>query len=208
MKLNKTRGCGRLAFYNSIVKVPLLLTAVIIAIASCASEQEQPPAPLVVETAEPVETVELIETAPEIEPVLVVEAPAEPEFNPASISQEEFDNTKVDLTQFIGDLNRIVRSQDYNGWVAHLSPAYLAAISSPENLARISASGQLKSRGIVLTSARDYFLHVVVPARKNDRVDDIEFVSHSRVKAFTLSKGQRLRLYDLENTGNGWLIIN
>jgi hypothetical protein len=48
-----------------------------------------------------------------------------------------------------------------------------------------------------------------VPSRANDRVDDIEFISQKRVKAYTVSqKGERLRLYDLEKTNEGWKIIN
>jgi uncharacterized protein YigE (DUF2233 family) len=49
----------------------------------------------------------------------------------------------------------------------------------------------------------------VVPSRANDRVDDISFVSPQRIKVYTVNnKGERLRLYDLENLGNGWKIIN
>jgi uncharacterized protein YigE (DUF2233 family) len=59
-----------------------------------------------------------------------------------------------------------------------------------------------------LSNARDYFIHVVVPSRANSRVDDIEFVDTKRVKAFMVtSQGQRLRLYDLEDFGEGWKIV-
>jgi uncharacterized protein YigE (DUF2233 family) len=50
---------------------------------------------------------------------------------------------------------------------------------------------------------------VVVPSRANDRVDDIEFASQKRVKAYTVTpNGTRLRLYDLEHIGDQWKIIN
>jgi hypothetical protein len=40
-------------------------------------------------------------------------------------------------------------------------------------------------------------------------VDDIEFISPTRVKAYTVSSGgQRLRLYDLEHSGEEWKIVN
>jgi hypothetical protein len=166
-------------------------------------------------------------TAPAPEPAAVEPAAAEPAvppveepvrapvvyeeaFNPAAITQKEFDAAIFDIRQFISDLNRIVRARNYDSWVAHLSPSYFAQVSSPEFLFQISQrSDRLKARGIVISSARDYFLQVVVPSRANDRVDDIEFVSHRRIKAFTVnSKGQRLRLYDLERVEDGWRIIN
>jgi hypothetical protein len=67
----------------------------------------------------------------------------------------------------------------------------------------------LKNQKIVLKSLEDYFLYVVVPSRANDRVDDIEFIGQNRVKAYTItSKGQRLRLYELEKTAGNWNIVN
>jgi hypothetical protein len=62
---------------------------------------------------------------------------------------------------------------------------------------------------VVLRTARDYFTNVVVPARKNDRVDDIEFISANQVKAYTVdSQGQRLVLYNLDKTDGEWKITN
>jgi hypothetical protein len=155
---------------------------------------------------------EIPEAQPE-EPAPVeipVEEPAEEEvFDPLSISQEVFDTTKNDVQKLILDLNQIIRAKNYNTWVSHLGKAYLDKISSEEFLASVSAQPYLKNNKIVLTSAKDYFEKVVVPSRANDRVDDIAFVTQTRVKVYTINdKGERLRLYDLENLGDGWKIIN
>jgi hypothetical protein len=142
-------------------------------------------------------------------PVKVVPQPEGEEFDPGSISQEVFDSTKVDVQLFITNLNQIIRSRDYETWVSHLGSDYFAEKSSLEYLAQISEQPRLKTQKIVLTSPQDYFIHVVVPSRANDRVDDIEFISPTRVKAYTVTpNGQRLRLYDLENSENTWKIIN
>jgi hypothetical protein len=142
-------------------------------------------------------------------PVLAEDAGEEEAFDPGSITQEVFDSTKNDVQRLIKDLNSLIRNRDYEAWVSHLGDDYFAAISSPEYLSRISESARLKTQKIVLQSPNDYFIHVVVPSRANDRVDDIEFVSQRRVKAFTITeKGQRLRLYDLEKSGERWKIIN
>jgi hypothetical protein len=130
-------------------------------------------------------------------------------FDPSTISQEEKAHTKIEIQHLIQQLNGIIRAKNFNAWVSYLSPDYFAIISSAEYLDKISQSAILVKQTIVLKSAQDYFIHVVVPARTNDRVDEIEFESQSRVKAYTINaKGEKLRLYDLERTGKDWKIIN
>jgi hypothetical protein len=132
---------------------------------------------------------------------------------PMKISKAEYDSTKVDVQHFIEELNQIIRKKDYNAWKAALSREYFNQIASPANLQQLSEQPAMKTRGITLKSAEDYFINVVVPSRANSRVDDIEFIGEHRVKAFTImtnnsGEEQRLRLYDLEKTGNIWKIIN
>ena len=134
---------------------------------------------------------------------------------PASVnySDEYYVSTKEDVQHFIEGLNRVISSKNYNAWKNALSPEYFAEISSPGNLQEMSEQPAMKRQKIVLKSAEDYFLHVVVPSRANSKVDDIEFISMDRVKAFTINTNrageeQRLRLYDLEKIGDKWIIIN
>ncbi|MDR2072851.1 MAG: hypothetical protein LBP60_05415 [Spirochaetaceae bacterium] len=135
--------------------------------------------------------------------------PAEPVFDPSSITREEHDNTKLEIQQLIQKLNGIIRAKDYHTWVSYLDSSYFATISSPEYLEQVSKSTVLVRQRIVLNSTQDYFNHVVVPSRAHDRVDEIEFISRTRVKAYTINNaGNRLRLYDLERTNSGWKIIN
>ncbi|MDR1211571.1 MAG: hypothetical protein LBK40_04990 [Spirochaetaceae bacterium] len=186
-------------FTSSIVWCMLPCFLVLLSCAGQPSGQEAVPAP-----AAPV----VPELVAESEPVVPDEPPDE-NFDPATISREIFDSTKIDVQQLIQDLNGIIRVRDYRAWVSHLSENYLRNISSPDFLAQISASARLRQQKIVLNSPEDYFNHVVVPSRANDRVDDIEFTSQNRVKAYTLTpNGQRLRLYELEKTGNSWKIMN
>ena len=114
-----------------------------------------------------------------------------------------------EIQQLTQRLNGIIKAKNFNSWVSYLDSSYLATINSREFLETVSKSAVLVKQNIVLNSAHDYFNHVVVPSRANSRVDDIEFVSQNRVKAYTIdNKGNRLRLYDLEKTGVGWKIIN
>jgi len=139
-------------------------------------------------------------------------------FDPRRISQAHYTSTRDEVQQFIENLNTIIRNRNYQAWRACLSQDYFEEISSQENLRRISAQPAMRSRQIVLRTAEDYFIHVVVPSRNNPempdlRVDDVEFISMNRVKAFTITRNRageevRLLMYDLEKVGNSWIIIN
>jgi hypothetical protein len=130
-------------------------------------------------------------------------------FDPGSISQEVKNQTILEVQRFIEDLNAIIRAKDYEGWVSNLGEEYFRYVSSGDFLDQISEQPKLKSQNIQLTSPREYFDLVVVPSRAYDRVDDIEYVTQNRVKAFTVTQnGQRYRLYELEHINDTWKIIN
>jgi hypothetical protein len=171
--------------------------------------------PRVVEPAAPEPIAPVVE-----EPVVEAPAPVEEVFN---VTQEVYDTTKTDVQKLIEDLNQIIRAQNYNSWSTHLSVSFKALISSSEFLAERSeelykrdqtvASNMGRDpklvRKVVLRTARDYFTNVVVPAHENDRVDDIEFITANQVRAYTSSsRGERLILYNLENTDGEWKITN
>jgi hypothetical protein len=112
----------------------------------------------------------------------------------------------------IEDINRIIRAKDYTGWVSHLADDFIRIINSPDYLAQLSESSrQLKGQNIILKTPQDYFTYVVVASRENIRVDarldDIEFLSHNRVKAFTINaRKQRLRLFEFVKADDTWKI--
>jgi hypothetical protein len=180
---------------------------------SCGSGPETIPAQdVVIEPARPVEVVQP-------PPVIVVEPVIEPVtepvdyFDPTTVTQEQYDSTMDEVRLFIEQLNQIIRSRNYDAWVEALLPEHFEELSSPENLQHFSESPAMRTRRITLTTAQDYFTHVVVPSRANSRVDEIEFVGRDRVKVYTISisrtgEEQRLRLFDLEKIGNTWKIIN
>jgi len=134
-------------------------------------------------------------------------------FDPTRVSQQHYTSTRDEVRGFIENLNRIITSRNYEQWKSCLSEEYFEEISSQKNLQEISAQPAMRTRRIVLRTPEDYFQYVVVPSRADLRVDDIEFVSMNRVKAFTITHNRageevRLRLYDLEKIGNSWTIIN
>jgi hypothetical protein len=178
-----------------------IVLALCVSCASALKTVEEEPAP-----AADTDLAEPIEEPPE-EPAVV--------FDPANVSPEVYLATKVDVQQFINNLNIQIKNKNFDGWKNALSDEYFERLSSPEFLRQVSNSDRLRARKVVLKNIQDYFIYVVVPSRANDRVDDIDFVTENRVKAYTVdSQGERLRLYELEHLyelqqlGDSWKIIN
>ncbi|MDR2445116.1 MAG: hypothetical protein LBD44_04185 [Spirochaetaceae bacterium] len=150
------------------------------------------------------EVAESVEPAGTVEPVVTTKTA---EFDPSSITPEVYEETKHDIFRFIDNLNSIIKDKRYSVWMQYLDTEYYQYINSPDYLRGISKAKILTSRKIVLSDAYDYFIHVVVPSRSNDKVDDIEFLSENRVKAINIYNGRRVILYDLEKTQSGWKIV-
>ena len=144
-------------------------------------------------------------------------------FDPRDISVERYEIAKREVQDLIIDLNKTIRARDFDTWVSHLAESYYREISSRAFLearteelyrrdvmvARSMGRDTRQVQRAILRTATDYFIRIVVPSRSNDHVDDIDFVSENRVKAYTIdSRGNRLVLYDLEIIGGKWKIIN
>ena len=189
-----------------------LLPAVLVLLAACASTPQ--PAP-VVESAPPAASA----PPPQTEAAKVEEKA----FDPGTISQERMETARADVQELITNLNRLIRAKNYNAWRGYLADSYFREISSAafleEKTEELFRRDQIVAQNMgrdpklvqkkILRTPKDYFDNVVVPSRSNDRMDDIDFVSENRVKAYTVNnQGQRLVLYDLEIVGNKWKIIN
>jgi hypothetical protein len=192
----------------------LLVVIVCIGVVSCASNgTESQPEPSVRALPPPaLEEPALEEPAIVETPAALVQEAEEAGFNPQSISIEEKETTMDEMRLLIAEINRVIRAKDYEGWLSYLADDFIAAINSPDYLAQLSESSrQLKGQNIVLKTPQDYFTYVVVASRENIRVDasldDIEFLSHTRVKAYTVNaRKQRLRLFEFVKAGDAWKI--
>jgi len=158
-----------------------------------------------------------IAVIPTEEPIPVSQA-----FDPNNISNELYEATKTEIQDIIQKLDDIIRARNFNAWLEYISAPYLEEISSPEFLEerteelyrrdQLVAAATGKDPRTVhkkeLSTLRDYFDNVVVPSRANDRVDDISFISETKVRAYTVNtRGTKLILYDLEIIGDTWKII-
>ncbi|MDR1094876.1 MAG: hypothetical protein LBL31_00625 [Spirochaetaceae bacterium] len=134
---------------------------------------------------------------------------AEAVFDPKNPPFAVYTETKRDIQLFVEQADVLIREKKYAEWEKLLSPDYVMLINSPAFLDEVSQQPRLKSQNIVLRTGRDYFLNVVVTSRSNMRANDIEFITLSRVMAFTVNQaGQRMRIYTLDKTGDSWEIVN
>jgi hypothetical protein len=138
--------------------------------------------------------------------------------NPASLTQESYEQVFNEVKVFIENLNMVIRSRNYSKWRDVLSKERFDEISSPEFLANASKTNSMRRRGIVLKTAYDYFLNVVVPSRTNSQVDKIDILDNNRVRVLYMqarktgdkeenTETTALLVYELAKTGDSWTII-
>jgi len=152
-----------------------------------------------------------------------VEKPVNNVFDPNNVNEEVFKTAKTEITVTIFELNWIIKAKDYKAWVNHLADSYFMEISSKtfldDRTEELYRRDQIVAQNLgrdpnlvekrILRTPLDYFNYVVVPSRANDRLDDISFITETRVRAYTVDerRGQRLVLYDLAHINDKWLIV-
>ena len=127
------------------------------------------------------------------------------EFEGVMITKETYDQTKTEMEKIVEQLNRITAAKDYTQWIAFLSADYKYQYSQASTLKTVSEA--LPVKGIKLKSLKDYFTYVFVPSRQNIRVDDIKFVSPTRVDVIMKQGNVSLLVYGLENVDGNWKLI-
>jgi len=165
---------------------------------------KSPPPPAAVEPA--------VEPPVEEEAAVFAVEEEEPASDSITVSQEVYDFTLTEVKHFVDNLNLIIRTQNYSSWRNALSDQFFARVSSQEFLTNVSEANALRSKKIVLKTAYDYFKNVVVPSRSDSQVDEIDFTAKGTVKVYYLERKEkgvrRLRLYELEKSGDIWKIID
>jgi len=141
--------------------------------------------------------------APAPEPPEPEAPPEPPEYR---VSEEIYSRTFDEVAEFIGNLNRIIREEDYSTWVSYLSEGYIRTTSDPAYLKAQSEQPLLKQNQVKLRSLEDYFYHVVVPSRNQAQLDEIEFLDENHVKAISIVRGTRVVLYLLTREQGNWKI--
>ncbi len=181
-------------------------------------KEEPKPADKPAKVEEPKKTVIVPKEEPVAEPVKIVESykpnehltAEEKEYQRSvkdlaeTISIDEFEADKKEVLEIIDELTRIMKERDYNSWVKYLSPASKKYWSNPQNLATVS--NRLPVKGLKISSLKDYFTYVFVPARANSKVEEIRYVSSTVVKAVEPHDEEDLIYYMFEKIGGKWYL--
>lgn len=193
-------------------KLCIVCIPVLFFFGACASKPVTPEpvpetSPAVTEPAQtPPQTV-----APAQEAEPVVETPQQQDevvaqFDTVTITKKTFENTKTEMQTVVEKLNRITLDRDYKSWLEWLSEEYYRTYSDPETLESVSASLPIKN--IKIRNIKDYFNYVFVPSRQNMRVDDIQFISPTRVYVIMeITPKSPAAIYILEKTDEGWKLV-
>jgi len=128
------------------------------------------------------------------------------QFATVAITKEAFIHTKSEIEIVVDELNKITYDHDYTRWLEYTSQEYRDEFSNREVLDQVSAS--LPTKGVRLRSLQDYFRYVFVPSRQNMRVDDIQFVTPTRVYVIMeINPSSPAAIYILEKTEAGWKLV-
>ncbi len=184
------------------IVLPILL------VFSCASGQRNEmntPAVDSSSTASPAQTQNTTQTTQK-DPQKTDQEAVVAQFDSVPITKQTFETTKSEMQLVVEQLNKITYTRNYDAWLPWLSKEYYDTYSDPAVLDTVSAS--LPTKGIKLKTLRDYFNYVFVPSRQNMRVDDIKFVSPTRVYVIMeILPGQPAAIYILEKTSAGWKLV-
>ena len=169
----------------------MLLSAAFL-LASCATVPEKAPSP----------------TPQTVEPPAdgVTEASPPPAANQFVATEELYKKTFNEVQDVIAELTRIIAEGDYAQWLTYLTTDYVGRTGSAAFLDEASQAGVLKKNGIVLTSLQDYFNNVVVRSRLQAKLEDINFVDATHVKAVTRIQGAPVILYYLVQEEGRWKV--
>ena len=193
------------------------LCLVVILISSCASAPETKPVsvaepqvneekpqqaqkPAVVE--KPVE-----ETKPKAEAVKSADEEVVAQFEGVSITKKDKEIAKSEIEEVVKKLNEITAKKDYGRWRYWLSTEYKKEFSKPEVLKKTSEGLPSNLKGKQLKSIEDYFYYVFVPSRQNGRVDDIVYLTPTKVRVLKITATQSLIFYNLEKIDDRWLLV-
>lgn len=127
------------------------------------------------------------------------------EFGGVRITKETYDQTKTEMEKIVDKLNHITAAKDYKQWITVLSQDYQRVYAQKSTLKKVSEA--LPVKGIKLGTLKDYFTYVFVPSRQNIRVDDIRFLSPTRVNVIMKHGNDSLLVYELERIDESWKLI-
>lgn len=120
------------------------------------------------------------------------------------IPEEVFTEDKKAILNIISELSSIMQNKDYMGWIKYLSEDSILYWRNSANLSSISK--RLPIKGLRLKTLEDYFRNVFIPSRLNRNVDEIRYISKTKVKAVQMNNNEDIIYYEFEKINGKWLL--
>ena len=120
------------------------------------------------------------------------------------VSKETFNTDKSEILEIIEKLSGIMKHRDYASWLNYLTPESKTFWSNQQNLAIVSQ--RLPIKNYRLKNLQDYFEKVFIPSRIGRVVDEIRYVSTTKVKAVQYTEEQDIIYYYFEKIDGRWFL--
>ena len=120
------------------------------------------------------------------------------------VSKETFTEDKAEILEIIQKLDLIMKHKDYAAWLNYLTPESKSFWSNQQNLALVSQ--RLPIKNYRLKNLQDYFEKVFIPSRIGRVVDEIRYVSTTKVKAVQYTEQQDIIYYYFEKIDGRWFL--
>lgn len=165
--------------------------------------------PVVVEPEVPAELPKSPEPIPEVVPEPVI-SKEDQEYSRSvtdlgiEVSKETFNEDKSEILEIIEKLSGIMKHKDYAAWLNYLTPESKTFWSNQQNLAIVSQ--RLPIKNYRLKNLQDYFEKVFIPSRIGRVVDEIRYVSTTKVKAVQYTEEQDIIYYYFEKIDGRWYL--
>lgn len=120
------------------------------------------------------------------------------------VSKETFSEDKSEILEIIEKLDGIMKTKNYTSWLNYLTPESKTFWSNQQNLALVSQ--RLPIKNYRLKNLQDYFEKVFIPSRIGRVVDEIRYVSTTKVKAVQYTEEQDIIYYYFEKIDGRWML--
>ncbi len=121
-----------------------------------------------------------------------------------SVSKQEFTDDKNEILDIISDLAVIMETKDTLGWLDYICEESKTYYKNPANLRK--AQKRHKNPLIEFRTIEDYFLNVFIEARKYSSIDEIRYVSRTKVKAVQVREDTDVVYYEFIKENDKWKV--
>lgn len=157
----------------------------------------------------------IIEEEPDIvimeEPVIEESYSEEYLRSTSSLSNEDavivppkvFEEDKNQIFLIINDLDRIMKTKDFDSWISYLNPDSYDYWANRHNLQELSRN-LIPLGGKQINNIREYFETFFIPARRGRIVDEIRYVTPTHVKVVQYKNKTDIIYYFFDKIDGEW----